>query len=142
MKRFFRLVVPIALALPALARAADKAPDEKKPAPAKDAAKDTTKSDSTVSPADVDRWVAFFDKFVGYIDADQDDCDKMAKDLDAHLDASKALLAKAKEASDAGKKLPPSAQQHMMATMQKMGPGVQKCGSNAKVGAVLSKIPR
>jgi hypothetical protein len=142
MKRVCLLFVMITLAGSASVRAADKAADDKAAEQKKDAPAKDDKDDNIVSPADVDRWVAFFDKFVGTIDADQNDCDKMAKDLDAHLDANQALLMKAKAASAAGKKLPPSAQQHMMATMQKMGPGVQKCGSNEKVGAVLRKIPR
>jgi hypothetical protein len=142
MKRI-RILAVVALAATAsvpVARAADKvAPDEKKnAAPAKAA----DKADNTVASVDADRWLAFFDKFVAYIDADQNDCDKMAKDLGAHLDANQALMAKAKAASAAGKKLPAAAQQHMMDTLGKLGPGIQKCGSNEKVAAVMSKIPR
>jgi len=153
MKRSCLWILTLAGALSAAAPAvaADKAPAADKgaaPAPAakdpgspgKDAAKDTSKTD--ISPADVQQYLAFFDKFVGYIDADQNDCDKMAKDLSAHLDASHALLMKAKAAHDAGKTLPEAARQHIMSTAPKMATGAQKCNSNEKVTAALQKIPR
>jgi hypothetical protein len=144
MKRSCLWILTLALAAAAPAVAADKAPDGKAPAPAaptaKDPPKDTSKTD--VSSADVQQYLAFFDKFVAYIDADQNDCDKMAKDLSAHLDANHALLLKAKAAHDGGKTLPESARQHIMSTAPKMAPGVQKCNSNEKVMAALQKIPR
>ena len=146
MKRSCLWILTLALGAAAPAVAADKAPapDAKAaPAPtAKDpaAGKDTSKTD--VGPAEVKEYLAFFDKFVNYIDVDQNDCDKMAKDLSAHLDASHALLVKAKAAHDAGKTLPESARQHIMSTAPKMAPGVQKCNSNEKVMAALQKIPR
>ena len=144
MKRSCLCILTLALGVAAPALAADPAPaaaPKAAPAPAaKDAPKDTSKTD--VGAADVKQYLAFFDKFVEYIDADQNDCDKMAKDLSAHLDASHALLVKAKAAHDAGKTLPESARQHIMSTAPKMAPGVQKCNSNEKVMAALQKIPR
>jgi len=148
MKRSCLWILTLALGAAAPAVAADKAPAPDKGAaaapvakdPAKDPAKDTAKTD--VGAADVQQYLAFFDKFAGYIDADQNDCDKMAKDLSAHLDANHALLLKAKAAHDAGKTLPETARQHIMSTAPKMAPGVQKCNSNEKVMAALQKIPR
>jgi len=159
MKRSCLWILTLAGALSAAAPAlaADKAPASDKGAaptpatkpaagagsaatPAKDAPKDTSKTD--IGPADVQQYLAFFDKFAGYIDADQNDCDKMAKDLSAHLDANHALLMRAKAAHDAGKTLPETARQHIMSTAPKMAPGVQKCNSNEKVMAALQKIPR
>jgi len=151
MKRSCLWILTLALGATAPAAAADKAPASDKGAapaaaakdpagPAKEAPKDTSKTD--IGPADVQQYLAFFDKFVGYIDADQNDCDKMAKDLSAHLDASHALLMKAKAAHDAGRTLPETARQHIMSTAPKMAPGVQKCNSNEKVMAALQKIPR
>jgi len=148
MKRSCLWILTLALGAAAPAVAADKAPASDKGAapapaakePAKEAPKDTSKTD--IGPAEVQQYLAFFDKFVAYIDADQNDCDKMAKDLSAHLDASHALLMKAKSAHDAGRTLPESARQHIMSTAPKMAPGVQKCNSNEKVMAALQKIPR
>lgn len=149
MKRSCLWILTLALGAAAPVAAADKAPapDGKGPVaapaakdPVKDPAKDTGKTD--VGAADVQQYLAFFDKFVSYIDADQNDCEKMAKDLSAHLDASHALLMKAKAAHDAGKTLPETARQHIMSTAPKMAPGVQKCNSNEKVMAALQKIPR
>jgi hypothetical protein len=150
MKRSCLWILTLALGATAPAAAADKAAASDKGAapaaakapatPAKDAPKDTSKTD--IGPAEVQQYLAFFDKFVGYIDADQNDCDKMAKDLSAHLYASHALLMKAKAAHDAGKTLPETARQHIMSTAPKMAPGVQKCNSNEKVMAALQKIPR
>jgi len=154
MKRSCLWILTLALGATAPAVAADKAPAADKGAPPaaakdpaspakeapKEASKDSSKTD--IGPADVQQYLAFFDKFVGYIDADQNDCDKMAKDLSAHLDASHALLMKAKAAHDAGRTLPETARQHIMSTAPKMAPGVQKCNSNEKVMAALQKIPR
>jgi hypothetical protein len=148
MKRSCLWILTLAIGAAAPAVAADKAPASDKGAapapaakePAKDAAKDTSKTD--IGPAEVQQYLTFFDKFVGYIDADQNDCDKMAKDLSAHLDANHALLMKAKSAHDAGRTLPETARQHIMSTAPKMAPGVQKCNSNEKVMAALQKIPR
>jgi len=144
MKRSCLWILTLTLGAAVPAVAADKAPADKTAAPApaaKDPAKDA-KAGTPVSQADVDQYLAFFDKFVSYIDADQNDCEKMAKDLSAHLDASHALLLKAKAAHEAGKTLPEAARQHIMATAPKMAPGVQNCNSNEKVMAALQKIPR
>jgi len=145
MKRSCLWILTLTLGAAVPAVAADKAPADKPAAPApaaKDPAADATKAGTPISQADVDQYLAFFDKFVSYIDADQNDCDKMAKDLSAHLDASHALLLKAKAAHEAGKTLPEAARQHIMSTAPKMAPGVQKCNSNEKVMAALQKIPR
>jgi len=156
MKRSCLWILTLTLGAAVPAVAADKAPaDKAAPAPAakdatknpttdptKDPTKDPTTAGTPVSQADVDQYLAFFDKFVSYIEADQNDCDKMAKDLSAHLDASHALLLKAKAAHEAGKTLPEAARQHIMSTAPKMAPGVQKCNSNEKVMAALQKIPR
>ena len=142
MKRSCLWILTLALGAAAPAIAADKAPAPGGKAAPAAAAKDPAAPKTDVGPTEVKEYLAFFDKFVSYIEADQNDCDKMAKDLSAHLDASHALLMKAKAAHDAGKTLPESARQHIMGTAPKMAPGVQKCNSNEKVMAALQKIPR
>lgn len=163
MKRSVSSIITLALLLAVPARAAEKrAPGKKAPASAKappkaeakadakaeprtdakDAPKTEAKADNTVSQADVDQYLAFFDRFVGVMASDQDDCDKMAKDMGALLDANRAILMKAKAAQDAGKTLPEDARDHMVSAATKVGPGVMKCASNPKIAAVLQKIPR
>src|SRR3954470_17715279 len=94
----------------AFAEPAKKAPEKKEEAPAA----------ATVTKAQADEWLVFFDKLVAIVVANQSDCDKMAKELDAHTEANKDLLAKAQKAQTEGKRLPKAAEEHMAASVQKM----------------------
>jgi hypothetical protein len=108
--------------------------DDKKPAPAPAPAL------SDADKADVAKWLAFFDKIVDTVVADKDACPKMAKDVNALVDANKDLLEKANAAVAAGKKLPEDAQKHMMDSAKKMMPAMQKCGADKDVQAAFMRM--
>lgn len=99
------------------------------------------RADTTITSADAQKWLAFFDKIVDTAVADQDSCPKMAKDINALIDANKDLLDKAAKAQSEGKKLPADAQKHMEDGAKKMMPAFQKCGKDKDVGAAFKRLP-
>ena len=114
-----------------LAFAGRASADDKKPAPAPAA---------EVAQADIDKWLAFWDKLVDTVVADKDDCTKMAGDINSLADANKDILTKAAEASKSGKKLPKTAEDHMMAGVKKMMPAMQKCQNDKDVQAAFMRL--
>jgi hypothetical protein len=137
-----KLVRTLSIAL-VMAFSITAAADDKKPAPAPAPAKDApapAPSADAPAKADVEKWMAFFDKLVDIVVADKDACPKMATDVGAHIDANADLLAKAQAAQDKGQKLPKDAEEHMQKSMQKMMGGMQKCGNDKAVQAAFAKM--
>ncbi|HTL37785.1 MAG TPA: hypothetical protein VL326_31855 [Kofleriaceae bacterium] len=93
-----------------------------------------------MAPADVQKWLTFFDKLVVAVVNTQTTCDKMATDVNAVVDANKDALATAKKAKQQGKKLPADAKAKMVEGVKKMMPGMQNCGTNDKVRAAFAKL--
>jgi hypothetical protein len=117
-----RVLIVLALcAAPALA-----APDKQAPA--------------EVTPSEAKAWLALFDKIVDAVVANRDDCTKMATDLNALVDANQQAIAVARDAKAKGKKLPASAQQHMLDGMRRMVAALDKCGRDDKVSAAFKRI--
>jgi hypothetical protein len=143
MKLVRTLSIALTLALGSGVALADTKPAAK-PAPAKDASKDKAapapSGSSDVNKADVDKFLAFFDKIVDAVVADKDNCPKMATDINALIDANQDLLAMANKAQAEGKKLPKDAEQHMMQSAQKMGPAMQKCQSDKAVQSAFMRM--
>ena len=102
-------------------------------------AKAEDKPPQEMSAADTQKWVAFFDKLVDTVVA-ANTCDKLATDVNKLVAANQDAIATAKAAHSAGRKLPQSAQQHMMEGVKKMVPGLQKCGQDDKVRAAFAKL--
>jgi hypothetical protein len=131
------------LAIVALALAASGARAEPKKLadPKKDTAqekKDTAQEE--MAPADVTRWLSFFDKLVDAVVANEQSCDKMAHQVSVVIDANRGSIAIARDARDKGKKLPIEAQHHMLAGVKKMSPGIENCADNARVKAAFAKL--
>jgi hypothetical protein len=93
-----------------------------------------------MAPADVSRWLTFFDKLVDTVVRDQTTCDKMGGDVNALMDANHEAISIARNAKAQGKKLPADAKQHMVDGVKKMLPGMQNCGTNDKVRAAFAKL--
>jgi hypothetical protein len=130
-------LVRIAIVALTFALAGGSALAKGEPAPKKP---DTGAALTEQDKADIQKWLAFFDKLVDIVVADKDDCAKMAGDLNKLIDANKDLIQKASDAVSAGKKLPEDAQKHMMASAQKMGPAMQKCGNDKAVQAAFMRM--
>jgi hypothetical protein len=90
--------------------------------------------------SDVTKWLGFFDKLVDAVVRNETSCDKMAADVGSVIDANHDSLLIARNARAAHKKLPESAQQHMLDGVKKMGPGIEKCGDNEKVKDAFAKL--
>jgi hypothetical protein len=108
--------------------------------PAKDAPAKKAPATSETSDADAQKFLVFWDKLVDIVVADKDDCGKMGKDINSLIDASTELLKMAKDAADKGKELPKSAKDHMMASMQKLMGGMQKCQNDKTVQAAFQRL--
>ena len=94
-----------------------------------------------MSATETTKWLTFFDKLVDtVVRSSSAACDKMASEVNAVIDANKDAIAVARNAHAAGKKLPQQAQQHMMEGVKKMVPGMQRCGTDAKVRAAFAKL--
>ncbi len=93
-----------------------------------------------MAPADVTRWLAFFDKLVQAVEANAQSCEKMAADVSTVIDTNRPSLALARDARKHGKKLPQAAQQHMLDGVRRMGPGIENCSDNERVKAAFSKL--
>jgi len=94
-----------------------------------------------MAAADVTKWLAFFDKLVGTVEKSAGNgCDRLAVDVSALIDRNKDALDTARNARAAGKKLPESAQQHMLDGVKRMIPAMQKCGQHERVKAAFAKL--
>ena len=92
--------------------------------------------------ADGDKFIAFFDKLADTVTADKADCAKMATDINASVDANKALLDAVKEHMKSGQKMPDDMRQHVMATGKRIGEAVAaKCSNDKPVQAAIGRLP-
>jgi hypothetical protein len=92
-----------------------------------------------MAPADVTRWLTFFDGLVVTV-VKAPSCDKLASDVSVLVDQNKDAVAIARAARAQGKKLPQAAQEHMLEGVKKMVPAMQKCGQHDKVRAAFAKL--
>ena len=92
-----------------------------------------------VAAADVQRWLGFWDKLVTTV-AKPQTCERMAVEVSSLVDHNKDAVAIVRTARQQGKKLPESAQQHMLDGVKKMVPAMQKCGQHERVRAAFAKL--
>ena len=67
----------------------------------------------------------------------------MATDMNAQIDANKAVLDGAANAMKSGKKMPDEALKHVMATSKRMTDAMveKNCGSDKAVQAAIQRLP-
>lgn len=97
----------------------------------------TARADET---SDMKKFMAFFDKIVDTVVADQDSCPKMATDINALIDKNKDVLEMAKKYANSNKKMPAEMQKHMQEQVGRMMPGIQKCGQDKGVQAAFARL--
>ncbi|HEY6035319.1 MAG TPA: hypothetical protein VIV58_13695 [Kofleriaceae bacterium] len=96
----------------------------------------------TVAKADGDKFVAFFDKLADTVVADKADCSKMATDVNASIEANKAVIDAAKEAMKSGKKMPDDMRQRVMAAGKRIAQAEsEKCSNDKAVQAAMHRLP-
>ena len=93
-----------------------------------------------MSAADTAKWLGFFDKLVTTVVKSSSTCEKMAVDVNKIIDANQSAIELAKAAHQAGRRLPASAQAHMMEGVKKMVPALNKCGQDDRVRAAFAKL--
>jgi|MudIll2142460700_1097286.scaffolds.fasta_scaffold10413_4 hypothetical protein len=134
----------IATALVGTAAADTAAPAPKKaPTTEKAPAKTTPPADTKkaeVAPQDVEKFLAFFNKFVDTVVAAKEDCVKLTKDINTLIDANGDMLKKIQEAKAANKDLPQAAKDKMMSRVKEMMPAMNKCGSDAGFQAAMKRM--
>lgn len=111
---------------------ADKAPA--KPAPPPEAKK------AEVDAKDVEKFLAFFNKFVDAVVAAKEDCGKMTGSVNTLIDANQDMIKKIQEAKAANKDLPQAAKDKMMSRVKEMMPGMQKCGGDPNFQAAMKRM--
>ena len=97
----------------------------------------------TITKADADKFIAFYDKLADGVVADKGNCSKMATDMNAAIDANKAILDAANNAMKAGKRMPDDALHHVMDTSKRMTEAMMEknCHQDKGVQAALLKLP-
>jgi len=121
-----QLVRRVAIAIALTAGVAAAQPDKQAPA--------------EVTPSEARAWITLFDKVVDAVVVNKDDCTKMATTLNGLIDANQEAIAIARDAKAKGKKLPASAQQHMLDSMRRMVAALDKCGRDDNVAAAFKRI--
>jgi hypothetical protein len=131
-------IIAAAAGSPALADTPAKPGD--KPAPT-DKPTDKPPARQTLSDAEAQKFVVFFEKLVTIAVDNQDDCARMATAFNAHIDANQALIKQAHEARSQGKELPPAVKQKLEGKTKDFQQALtKKCGNDKTVQAALMRI--
>jgi len=94
-----------------------------------------------MSAADTAKWIGFFDKLVAtVVKSSSATCEQLASDVNKVIEANQDAVAIARTAHSAGRRLPQSAQQHMMEGVKKMVPALKRCGQDDRVRAAFAKL--
>ena len=126
------IAAAFALDAPALAEPPAKPPAEK---PADKPARET------VPEADAQRYLAFFEKLVAIVVANQRDCARMAAAIDAHVEANDALVKEVAAAKQRNKQLPPAIRAKIQQKIKdELQPALQKCLQDKAVKAALERL--
>ncbi len=89
---------------------------------------------------EIQKYLAFFEKFAATIVADKDDCGKMATDANALLDANQALLKTAQAQQGQMKDLSKADQDRVKAAGAKMMDGMKNCVKDKAVQAAFARL--
>src|SRR5215468_1120036 len=95
----------------------------------------------TVSDADAQRYLAFFEKLTAVVVANQRDCAKMAAAIDAHVEANQALVKELADAKARNKQLPPAVKAKIGKKIKdELQPALQKCAQDKAVKSALERM--
>jgi hypothetical protein len=114
-----------------------KAPPAEKKAPPK-APAETKKEE--VPAADLDKFLAFYNKFVDMAVAAKEDCAKLTKDASTLIDANADIIKRMQDHKAAGKVLPQAAREKMLSRVKEMMPIMNKCGNDPAFQAIMKKM--
>jgi hypothetical protein len=92
--------------------------------------------------ADFDTFMKWFNGLADQVVADQNDCVKMANDINASVAANKAMIDKAKANIQAGQKLTQDQMQRVMQAGQRLAQAIAaKCAQDKNVQAAVMNLP-
>jgi hypothetical protein len=92
---------------------------------------------------DFDKFLAWFSGLTDQVVADQNDCNKLAGDINTSVAANKDIVDHAKTAAQSGQKMTPDQQQKVMPLIQKFAGAVAaKCAQDKSVQAAMKNLPR
>jgi ABC-type sugar transport system ATPase subunit len=92
--------------------------------------------------ADAEKFVSWIEKLADTVTADQNDCPKMAADINKSVDDNKAMLDAAALAHKNGQQLSGDQAKRMAAAGQKLAQAVvAKCAQDAGVKASIGRLP-
>ena len=95
------------------------------------------------SAADFDTFMKWFNGLADQVVADQNDCTKMANDINASVAANKDMIDRVKSNIQAGQKLTQDQGQRVMQTAQRFAQAVAaKCAQDKNVQAAMKTLPR
>jgi hypothetical protein len=92
------------------------------------------------SRADMEKYVALFEKFVDMVVTDKDNCPRMAADMNRFMDANAEELKKARQAGPSGQKLPKDLQDRIEAAGRRMMDGLVTCKNDKAVEAAMQRM--
>jgi hypothetical protein len=91
---------------------------------------------------DVDKFLGWFDTLADTAVADQNDCGKLATDMNKSIDDNKAMIDAAQKAHAAGQTLTQAQTQRLMAAGKKIaGAVIVKCKDDAGVHGAIARLP-
>jgi hypothetical protein len=96
------------------------------------------------TPASYDgaKFIAWFDKLTDQVVADQNDCPKMAADINKAIDDNKAMMDDVQKAITAGRKPSDEQEKHLQASAQRLVAAQHvKCGQDKAVAAAFERFP-
>jgi hypothetical protein len=140
MKLFRSLSIALVLAFTAGTALADKPADKPAAGSGAGSASGSAPALTDQDKADIAKWLVFFDSIVDTVVKDKDNCPTMAADINALVDKNADLIKKAEAAVAAGKKLDDASKKHMMDSVKKMIPAMQKCGTDKDVQAAMMRM--
>jgi uncharacterized protein (DUF1501 family) len=102
----------------------------------------STSAFAQVNAADFDTFMKWFNGLADQVVADQNDCVKMANDINASVAANKAMIDKAKANIQAGQKLTQDQMQRVMQAGQRLAQAIAaKCAQDKNVQAAVMNLP-
>jgi peptidyl-prolyl cis-trans isomerase A (cyclophilin A) len=93
-----------------------------------------------LSAADADKLVGFFDKLLGGMMQNKDDCAKMASGIDTLVTQNAAMLKSVMKQLAGGKGLPKAAEEKLTKRMTQDAQALQKCSSNSAVLNAMKRV--
>jgi hypothetical protein len=128
----------------ALAGAAAHAQAPKKDTPAKqvDPPPKAAEKKSDMTPQEVERFLAFYNKFVDALVANKDDCNKMAGAINTLVDTNQDMIKKIQQAKADGRDLPKEAKEKILSRVPEVQSSMSKCGMDQKVMAAMKRMDK